>query len=164
MPKYPYEVTDNIIPAFESKNLNVKKFVDEVRGWFGNIQGGIQSAHRETVRIFFRTVYEFTPKLSGYAAYNWDVAISSEPDSSLEPRVRKVIGRTRNGQPLIQQTYFGTRSGEPDLERIRWNSNTLVYNFVPYIEKINKRSSSPGFFEHAKNTAEVELQRRLKAI
>lgn len=164
MPKYPYEVTDNIIPAFESKNLNVKKFVDEVRGWFGNVQGGLQSAHRETVLVFFHTVYEETPKQSGYAAYNWDIAISEQPDTTLEPRVRKVIGRTANGQPLIQQTYFGTRSGEPDVNRIKWNSNTLIYNFVPYIEKINKDSSRPGFFEYAEKVAESELQKRLKAI
>jgi len=144
-----------ILPANTAKTKETRVFMDEIRGWFGNLDIGLTNAHRKTVQIFFDTVVEYTPKKTGYASYNWRVSNSggdNNLDNSLEPR-KEVIGH-----------YVGRTVGDPvDLSSIRWNSNSTVYNFVPYIEMLNKGYSTqhPHFFEHAVKKADAVLRTEL---
>ena len=141
---------------------NIGKFMDEVRDYFGTFEESLTIVKKEATRLFFHTVYEETPKLSGYAAANWKVAISEGMDSYLPDRVREIQGRTSNNQPNVVQTYFEPlEDPEWKINSIRYNSYVEVYNFVPYIEVINENSSRPGFFEKAFDVTANYLNSRL---
>lgn len=145
---------------------NIGEFMDDVREYFWTFEESLTNIKKEATRLFFHTVYEETPKLSGYASANWKVAVSEEMDSNLPDRVREIIGRYTDGkgnsQPLPAFTYDRPlEDPEWKINNIRYNSYVEVYNFVPYIEIINDESSRPGFFEKAFDVTANYLGSRL---
>ena len=129
---------------------NVQEMMDDVREFFWTFENSLTETKKEATRIFFNTVYNETPKLSGYASANWKVAVSEGMDNYLPDRIREIIGRTFDNQPLIAFTYTNPlEDPEWKINSIRYNSYVEIYNFVPYIEIINKNSTRAGFFEYA---------------
>lgn len=145
---------------------NIGRFMDEIRDYFGDFEESLTNVKKEATRRFFRTVYEETPKLSGYASANWKVAVSEGMNNYLPDRTREIIGRyldsQGNSQPLPAFTYTEPLEDPTfQIDSIRYNSYVEVYNFVPYIEIINDNSSRPGFFEKAVDVTADYLNSRL---
>lgn len=150
-----------IVPANTAKTHNARKFMDEIRGWFGDFEVKLTEAHRESAKIFFHSVVIRTPKKTGYASYNWRYSQTGSKNPSLEQRIEQ------------EGYYFGRTVDEPDFSGIRWNSNSVIYNFVPYIPVLNGdipppqpnySVNYPHFFQHSVAEAENYLQGLLRNI
>ena len=138
---------------------NVGKMMDEIKEFFWSFEESLTDIKKQSTTLFFNTVYEENPKLSGYSSANWKVAVSEEPDNYLPDRVREIMGRVvdskGNSQPNVLLTYTNPLEDPTwKIKTIRYNSYVEIYNFVPYIYEINENSSRPGFFEYAVNVTE----------